>query len=935
MILHKAGRRKAAAEPSDPSLSLSAFARRELFRRVGEVLWRFRRRVAAALVLLVMAKMFAVLVPVALKRIVDALGVSQEALALPVFLLLAYALLRFMSGLFTELRDVVFARVTQTAVADFTVRMFEHLHSLGVQHLGSRQTGVFSRDVQRGTAGVGFLLGTALFTVLPTLIEIVSVVIIMMSAYRLGFAGIVFATFLAYGIFTVVYTEKRVFYQRQLNEIDSNANGYLVDSLMNYSSVKLHAAEAAESARLRDMLRHWVEVGILNQNALSTLHAGQSGIIAFGVAAVMLLAGQEVVRGEMAVGDLILVNAYIIQICLPLNSLGLMFRQAREALINAERMAELLRLPSETPDDRVLPPLQLRAGAVEFDGVDFSYEPGRQILFDVSFRMAPGSTVAVVGGSGSGKSTLARLLLRIYDADGGRILLDGQHLCEISHASLRRAIGVVPQDASLFNNTIAYNIGYGRAGATLADLIEAAKAARIHDLIQSLPAQYETMVGERGVKLSGGERQRIAIARAILKNPPLLIFDEATSALDSHTEKAIQIELARLAEGRTTLIIAHRLSTIVDADEILVMEHGRVIERGNHQALLQRNGRYAQMWNLQRQEKALNELELQLSAQPVNLVALLGGVIDAIRPMAEAGGITFYTVIEQDTIRVTGDPSVLQHVLIDLCENAISVTPGGGRMKLRLELQGDEACIRVTDDRLSPSAAAAAAASDAGPAMLEGPPEAAPAIEKVIDPLRIDALMQRMGGRLLAERVDDGPAMSYAVCLPLRAVAPLASAVPSALSPADMDLGGLTIAVADDREEARMLVGEVLEDHGAKVLRFDSGDALLETLKHPGQRWPDVLVCDLGLGDPDGYQVIEEIRRMESRHGRRLAHHMPAIALSGYGERRDRLRALLAGFQIHITKPVDARELLASVAAVTPRRPAAVPPAPDADGAER
>jgi ATP-binding cassette subfamily B protein len=509
----------------------------------------------------------------------------------------------------------------------------------------------------------------------------------------------------------------------------------------------------------------------------------------------------------------------------------------------------------------------------------------------------------------------------MYDADGGRILLDGQDLREISHASLRRAIGVVPQDAMLFNNTIAYNIGYGRAGATLAEIIGAAKAARIHDLIQSLPAQYETMVGERGVKLSGGERQRIAIARAILKNPPLLIFDEATSALDSHTEKAIQEELERLAQGRTTLIIAHRLSTIVDADQILVMEHGRIIERGSHDDLLQQKGRYAQMWNLQRQEKALNELELRLTKQPVNLVALLGGVIDAIRPLADSNDITFYTVIEQDTIRVTGDPSVLQHVLIDLCEHAISVTPRGGRMELRLELRGDEACIRVTDDRLPPKEAAVVAASEAGAVTLDGPPEMPAAMEKVIDPLRIGTLMERMGGRLMAEHVEDGPAMSYALYLPLRAVSPVTVAPSSTTSPADTDLTGLTIAVADDREEARMLVGEVLEDRGATVLRVESGEALLEALKDPAQRWPDMLVCDLGLGDPDGYQVIEEIRRVESRHGRRLAHNMPAIALSGYGERRDRLRALLAGFQIHITKPVDARELLASVAAVAPRKP--------------
>lgn len=918
MILHKVGRRKSrAAANSEPSLSV--FARRELFRRVGEVLWRFRRRVAAALVLLVLAKLFAVLVPVALKRIVDVLGVQNEVLALPVFLLLGYALLRFVSGLFTELRDLVFARVTQTAVAEFTVRMFDHLHSLGVQHLGSRQTGVFSRDVQRGTAGVGFLLGTALFTVLPTLIEIVSVVAIMMSAYHLGFAGIVFTTFIVYGIFTVVYTERRVYYQRQLNDIDSAANGYLVDSLMNYSSVKLHAAQAAESARLRGMLGRWIDVGIDNQRTLSMLHTGQSGIIAFGVAAVMLLAGQEVVNGEMAVGDLILVNAYIIQICLPLNSLGLMFRQAREALINAERMSELLRLPPEAPEEGELPPLQLRGGAVEFDRVDFSYEPGREILHEVSFRIAPGATVAVVGGSGSGKSTLARLLLRMYDADGGSILIDGQDIRTISHASLRRAIGVVPQDSMLFNNTIAYNIGYGRPGATPADIIDAARAARIHDLIQSLPAQYETMVGERGVKLSGGERQRIAIARAVLKNPPLLIFDEATSALDSHTEKAIQEELDRLAQGRTTLIIAHRLSTVAKANEILVMDHGRIIERGSHSALLQQRGRYAQMWNLQRQESALNEMELRLSAQAINLVALLGNLIDVLRPMAQSRGIMFYTIMEPDDIRVTGDPSALLRILTDIGEHAIDVTPPGGRIELRLALIGDEASVRVTDDRLPPERAVEAEALEEEEAMPESS-EISHAREKVIDPLHIQSEMERMGGRLVAHPVDGGPAMSYAIFLPVRAVAPQGGTAVMTLAEEDMDLTGLVIAVADDREEARTLVGDVLQDHGATVRCYDSGVALLDALRDPAIRWPDILVCDLGLGDPDGFQVMEEIRRMESQHGRTLAHHLPAIALSGYGERRDRLRSLLAGFQIHIAKPVDARELVASVAAVAPRR---------------
>jgi ABC-type transport system involved in Fe-S cluster assembly, permease and ATPase components len=613
----------------------------------------------------------------------------------------------------------------------------------------------------------------------------------------------------------------------------------------------------------------------------------------------------------MAVGDLILVNAYIIQICLPLNSLGLMFRQAREALINAERMAELLRLPSENENAPDLPPIQIRQGGITFENVEFSYEPGRQILRGVSFEVAPRATVAVVGSSGSGKSTIARLLLRMYDADRGRILIDGQDLRSVSHDSIRRAIGVVPQDSMLFNNTIGYNIAYGRPGASPAEVIEAAKAARIHDLIESLPAKYETMVGERGVKLSGGERQRISIARAILKNPPLLIFDEATSALDSQTERAIQEELDRLAQGRSTVIIAHRLSTVVDADQIIVMEHGRILERGTHHELLQREGRYAQMWKLQREERELEEMERQLRSQPINLVAMLGGVIDALRIEADARGITFYTGMAEGTVRVTGDPSMLQHVLLDLSRNAMGLTPPHGRLEMRLEINGDLAGIRITDGR-----------HHNGYIEPELGPEYDAGIHpvKVIDPLKIKALMERMGGRFEVEHVDEGPSISYVVYLPLRAVAPQEVPQKPVLDPAQIRLDGLLIAVADDREEARRLVGEVLEDQGAVVQRYESGTALLEALKSESESWPDVLVCDLGLGDPDGYQVIEEIRRMELKKGKRVGQQMPAIALSGYGEQRNRLRALLAGFQIHITKPVDARELLASVAAVIRRK---------------
>lgn len=885
----------------------SAFARREIFRTVGQVLWRFRRRAGAALVLLVAAKLFAVLVPVALKRIVDSLEPTGLPLTLPVFLLLGYALLRFCAGLFTEMRDVVFARVTQTAVADFTVRMFDHLHSLSVKFLGGRQTGVLSRDVERGTAGVGFLLGTALFTVLPTLIEIISVVIIMVSAYHLGFATIVLVTFIVYAVFTVIFTERRTLYQRQLNELDSAANGHLVDSLLNYETVKFYASDRVESQRLRDIMKGWIGLGIDNQRALSVLHVGQSGIIAFGVGAVMLLAGQGVVSGAMAVGDLILINAYVIQVCLPLNTLGLSFRQAREALINAERMSELLRYPPESDPADVLPPLHLSGGAVAFSQVDFSYEPGRQILHEVDFRIEPGATVAVVGGSGSGKSTLARLLLHFYDVDGGSITVDGQDIRSVSQKSLRSAIGVVPQDSLLFNNTIAYNIAYGRAGASMADVIEAAKAARIHELIQSLPAQYETLVGERGVKLSGGERQRIAIARAVLKNPPLLVFDEATSALDTRTERAIQVELDRLAQGRSTLIIAHRLSTIVDADTILVMDHGRIVERGSHAELLRAKGLYAQMWNLQRQQNELDESGARLSAQPVNLVALVAGVLDAMRPSIEAKGIVLYTLISPDTTRVTGDPSALQQLVWDLCENAIAFTAPGDRIELRLERDGGAALISVTDGRLSSANMLEPAVDDAAPVQ----------VSQLLDPLRVAAVVEQMGGVFDASPSSDGSGMTFSIRLPLRAVASLAPPSPVSEDQHNI-LNGLKVFIADDQQEARELLAAVLQDHGANAELFDSGGSLLSVLhERPRTQWPDVLVCDISLGEPDGYQVIADIRKLEAQRGSSLAERLPAIALSGYSEREDRLRALLAGFQVHVGKPVDPRELLATILAVT------------------
>jgi ATP-binding cassette subfamily B protein len=574
---------------------------------------RYRTRTVLALTLVVAAKLSAVAVPLALKAIVDELGPGGgAALQLPAALLLGYAVLRFFGTFFSEIRDLLFARVTQDTVTGFLLEAFTHLHRLGVRFHAMRRTGGVTRDVERGTQGIGFLLGVALFTVLPTVVEIVAVVVIIGLGYGAWFILVILGTFLAYTIFTVTYTERRAVYQRALNKLDSKANARLVDSLLNYETVKYYANERFEHERFGGILGRSVEVAVQNQKALSTLHIGQSGIIAVGVASIMMLAGQNVVAGQMTVGDLVLVNAYVIQVCLPLNSLGFVFRQARDAIVNAEQLFALMRERPEVEETPGLPDLRVERGEVRFEHVSFAYEPNRQILSDVSFAIPPGATVAVVGGSGSGKSTLVRLLFRFYEAQEGAISIDGQDVRGVSQRSLRGAVGIVPQDTILFNDTIAYNIGYGRADADFDDIVNAAKAAHVHEFISMLPDGYETLVGERGVKLSGGEKQRIAIARAILKNPPILVLDEATSALDTRSERAIQDELERLARTRTTLVIAHRLSTVVNAGEILVLEHGRVVERGRHDELLALGGAYAQMWRLQRQQQALEQAEQKL-----------------------------------------------------------------------------------------------------------------------------------------------------------------------------------------------------------------------------------------------------------------------------------------------------------------------------------
>jgi len=564
-----------------------------------QVLSRYRWRIGAALACLIVAKVTTVAVPLLLKRIIDAFSQAEQLARMPIYLLAGYALLRFLSTLFNELRDLLFVRVTLHTVSTYAQKTFAHLHALSAAFHARRQIGGLLPDIDRGTNGIAFLLGVGLFTIVPTLIEIGLVLAVMLSRYSGWFSLIIVLTFLGYAGFTLAFTARRVIYQRRVNKLDTGAKSQLADSLINYDTIKYFANEAVESARFRDIMARWQEAGMGNQRALFTLHVGQSATIGIGVAAIMLLAGQAVFRREMSVGDLVLINAYALQVCLPLNALGFVYREARDAWVNAEKLFQLLREQPDIPEAPALPRLQAAQGEVEFRDVTFAYNPARPILRGVSFRVPPGHTVAVVGRSGSGKSTLARLLLRFYDPAGGTIMIDGQDIRQLSPGSVRQAIGVVPQDTVLFNDTVGYNIAYGRIGSSRADIVAACEAAHVHALIEALPEGYDTPVGERGVKLSGGEKQRIAIARAILKQPAILIFDEATSALDSDSEHAIQQELDRLSENRTTLIIAHRLSTIVRAHEILVMDRGRIVERGHHEELLRRNGLYARLWLLQ------------------------------------------------------------------------------------------------------------------------------------------------------------------------------------------------------------------------------------------------------------------------------------------------------------------------------------------------
>ncbi|MDX8386684.1 MAG: ABC transporter ATP-binding protein/permease [Gallionella sp.] len=566
----------------------------------------FKWRVVIAMTLLVFSKLANVSVPLMLKGIIDALDPTQAILLVPVFFVLAYGGLRLLSTLFGELRDGVFAKVTQRAIRRVALQVFEHLHSLSLRFHLDRQTGGVSRDIERGTRGIGFLLNFTLFNILPTLLEIGLVAIILLSKYEAKFALITFVTLIIYIAFTLFITEWRMVVRRRMNDLDSKANTKAIDSLLNYETVKYFGNEQYEANRYDGSMERWETAAVKNQTSLAWLNAGQSTIIAIGITILMMMASKEVVEGRMTVGDLVLINAFLIQLYMPLHFLGFVYREIRHALADMEKMFSILHEHREVADAVDATELRVDNGAVRFEQVNFGYEPDRQILYGVSFDIPPGHKVAVVGSSGAGKSTLSRLLFRFYDINQGSIKLNGQDIRGVTQTSLRAAIGIVPQDTVLFNDTIYYNIAYGRPEASRDEIIAAAQAAHIHTFIDSLPQGYDSMVGERGLKLSGGEKQRVAIARAILKNPAILIFDEATSALDSKSERAIQAELQTISQNRTTLVIAHRLSTVVDADQILVMDNGHIVERGTHRDLLALNKVYAQMWNLQKQEEIMS-----------------------------------------------------------------------------------------------------------------------------------------------------------------------------------------------------------------------------------------------------------------------------------------------------------------------------------------
>jgi ATP-binding cassette subfamily B protein len=566
-------------------------------------LWRYRWRVGIALGFLVLAKVANVGVPVLLKNLVDALsfkpGDPTALLVVPAGLVVAYGALRLSTSLFTELRELIFAKATEGTARSISLQVFRHLHALSLRFHLERQTGGMTRDIERGTRAVHSLISYSLYSIVPTLIEVTLVLTLLAVKFDVWFAWITIAALVFYVTFTITVTEWRSQFRRQMNEMDSTAHSRAIDSLLNYETVKYFNNEDFEARRYDENLEKLRRASLKSQSTLSMLNTGQQLIIATALVAMLWRATLGVTSGRLTLGDLVMINAFMIQLYIPLNFLGVIYREIKQSLTDLDKMFTLLDRNREVDDVPGAKPLVVTRGAVRFEHVSFSYDPARPILHDVSFEIPPGKTVAVVGPSGAGKSTLARLLYRFYDINAGAITIDGQELRSVTQSSLRQAIGIVPQDTVLFNDTVEYNIAYGRPGASHDEVVAAASAAHIHGFIAATPKGYETMVGERGLKLSGGEKQRVAIARTLLKNPPLLIFDEATSALDSANERAIQAELKSVSQGKTALVIAHRLSTVVDAHEIVVLEAGRVVERGPHADLLAQNGRYAQMWRLQ------------------------------------------------------------------------------------------------------------------------------------------------------------------------------------------------------------------------------------------------------------------------------------------------------------------------------------------------
>ncbi len=581
-------------------------------KRLLPYLLTYKWRVAAALLFMVGAKLANVSVPLLLKNLVDAMSFKPndpaQILVVPVALLVGYGLLRLMTSAFTELRELVFAKATQGAARTIALETFQHLHALSLRFHLARQTGGMTRDIERGVRGIESLISYSLYSIVPTLIEVALVLTMLAVKFDAWFAWITLAALSFYIFFTVRITEWRTHFRKQANEFDSAAHTKAIDSLLNYETVKYFGNEAYEANRYDESLERLRKARLKSQTSLSLLNTGQQLIIAAALVAMLWRATQGVVDGRMTLGDLVMINAFMIQLYIPLNFLGVLYREIKQSLTDLDKMFVLMDREREVADVPNAPDLNCQQGAhLKFESVSFAYEPDRPILHNISFEIPAGKTVAVVGPSGSGKSTLARLMFRFYDVQQGRITINGQDIRQVTQHSVRKALGIVPQDTVLFNDTVAYNIGYGRTGSTQEEIETAAKAARIHDFIASTPKGYATSVGERGLKLSGGEKQRVAIARTLLKNPPILVFDEATSALDSANERAIQAELASAAQNKTTLVIAHRLSTVVDAHEILVMEAGHIIERGNHAHLLQLNGRYAQMWALQQNAETPSE----------------------------------------------------------------------------------------------------------------------------------------------------------------------------------------------------------------------------------------------------------------------------------------------------------------------------------------